>query len=211
MGMLPFLPSLDSFRRCIQFTSPSIQSNAAISFIDFDPNLSKRSFPLFIVMDSITDSNNVGSILRTSLFFGVEGVIVTEDVLLSPLVSRISVGAMEICKILVTKSLLKLLHSARNNGWKVLGTGIPNSDRGSLNSKDSGWLSITPQTPLILEAPTILVLGNESVGIRDSVLNLCHNLLHLPGAPTVSNHSKSISVDSLNVGVSVGIILSSIL
>lgn len=63
---------------------------------------------------------------------------------------------------------------------------------------------------LSFDTPTILVLGNEGSGVRPSVLKTCTRSVKVIGAPDVSV-SCELSVDSLNVSVTGGIILHHIL
>ena len=63
--------------------------------------------------------------------------------------------------------------------------------------------------------PTILVFGNEGKGLRKQVLDVCDHLYKIPTGGNMRNNNnntdntnkKISSVDSLNVGVSVGISL----
>jgi len=53
--------------------------------------------------------------------------------------------------------------------------------------------------------PTILVFGNEGKGLPDSILDVCDHVISIPSAQLVES-----TVDSLNLSVSVGIILHSL-
>lgn len=52
--------------------------------------------------------------------------------------------------------------------------------------------------------PRILVLGNEGLGLRRNVLACCHELASIPGGRLAPDDV----VDSLNVGVAAGILIS---
>lgn len=39
--------------------------------------LAPRPFPLWIALDQITDPGNLGAILRTAYFFGIDGVVLS--------------------------------------------------------------------------------------------------------------------------------------
>ncbi|KAJ3197544.1 hypothetical protein HK101_002847 [Irineochytrium annulatum] len=47
-------------------------------FIEFEFLKGKRDFPVWVAVDGVVDPQNLGSILRTSQFFGIDGVVVTE-------------------------------------------------------------------------------------------------------------------------------------
>ena len=54
-----------------------------------------------------------------------------------------------------------------------------------------------------LQEPTIVVFGNEGYGLRANVKTECDYLVHIPGQNTDV-------IDSLNIGVSVGVMLSTL-
>ena len=151
------------------------------------------SFRCVVALDSITDPQNLGAILRSCHFLGAGGVILCtkNSSPLSPVVSKASAGALEIMPISEVNNMMRFLDSSKSNGWQVVGTSI--SDR-------AVELPRVPTTK-----PTILVLGNEGHGIRTNILNRCDHLVKIPRG----NKSPSVldRVDSLNVSVGGGIIL----
>jgi 21S rRNA (GM2251-2'-O)-methyltransferase len=57
-----------------------------------------------------------------------------------------------------------------------------------------------------VDTPTILVLGNEGSGVRGSVLKVCTHLVKVDRA-TGAADNEELSVDSLNVSTTGGIVL----
>ncbi|KAI8812042.1 Alpha/beta knot methyltransferase [Cladochytrium replicatum] len=150
-------------------------------------------------LDRIQDPHNLGAILRNAHFFGVDGVIVTEreSSPLSPTVSRASAGAMEAMDMYVTTNLSKLME--RSDGWHVVGTAIPD-----LNSR-------TPASPIHsvkTRGPTIVVFGNEGEGLKPAVLRSCNELVWIPSGRARAVEAGVGMLDSLNVSVACGIVLS---
>jgi len=146
-----------------------------------------------VALDGITDPHNVGSVIRSSAFFGVEGIIISENRIapLNPPVSKSSAGALEYFTIVHTKVLHRFLSQCKSKGWTILGTlGVKNA--ANVNSYS-------------LKAPAILVLGSEGEGLSSGVSQLCDTLLQIEGVP--SNSGNAQLLDSLNVGVASGIIL----
>ncbi|KAJ3203436.1 Ribose methyltransferase [Dinochytrium kinnereticum] len=84
-----------------------------------------RNGPLWVALDRIVDPQNLGAILRTCHFFGVDGVITTEQGVgmnmltcgwvrvdrapLTPVVSKASAGAMEVMNCFSTSNLPRFL------------------------------------------------------------------------------------------------------
>jgi len=156
---------------------------------------------VWLALDEVTDPQNLGSLLRSALFLGAAGVLVSEknSAPLSPAVSRASAGAMELMQVHATRNLVKTLNGARESGWLVVGAAF--DDSVTVADLDS-------------TRPTILVLGSEGMGLRTSVLRECETIVRVPrarsGATAVAPEHESL-VDSLNVGVAGGVLLSSLI
>lgn len=145
---------------------------------------------LFVVLDSIQDPQNVGSIIRTCSYMGVDGVVCSDGGIqeFSPIVSKGSSGALETYnKIYFTRNLAKFIANSKQNGWKVCGAGQG------------------PREHKSFVDPLILVLGNEQKGIRKQVNDQLDEHLWIPCS------SPEYLVDSLNVGVALGILTSKIM
>lgn len=157
--------------------------------------------PVWLALDEVSDPQNLGSLLRSALFLGAAGVLVSEknSAPLSPAVSRASAGAMELMTVHSTRNLVRTLAGAAESGWVVAGAAL--DDSVTVAEMDHA-------------APTILVLGSEGKGLRTSVLRECGLLVRVPradsGACTVAPEHARL-VDSLNVGVAGGVLLSAII
>ncbi|KAI8974292.1 RNA methyltransferase, TrmH family, group 3 [Pilobolus umbonatus] len=155
--------------------------------------------PFWIALDEVQDPQNLGSILRTAYFFGVDGVILCSknSAPLSGTVSKVSSGAMEAMDIYSTTNLAKFLKESHNEGWSVVGAAAEVEP--SMNIKDF---------KAYCHQPVILVLGNEGTGLRTNIKYGCNTFVSIP------NHSQPEllgQIDSLNVGVAAGILISSAL
>jgi len=145
-----------------------------------------------LALDEVTDPMNLGALLRTALFLGVDQVVICakNSAPLSPTVSKASAGAMELVRVAATNNMMRFLDKSKDAGWAVCGTSL-----------GEGTVEVSAAD---FSRPTILVLGNEGHGIRTNVLNRCDTTVKLEGG------SES-DVDSLNVSVTGGILLHHIL
>eukprot|EP01133_Synstelium_polycarpum_P010922 gene10922-12729_t len=136
-----------------------------------------KRMPLYVALDELWDAQNMGAIIRTCHYFGVDGVIINDkgSSPINAFASKSSAGAIEDTPIYKTMSIPGFLKRSKVNNWNVVGTSL------GPESKDITTASLT--------SPTILVIGNEGFGIRDSVL------------------SSNPKIDSLNASVSTGIII----
>mmetsp|Transcript_124705 Transcript_124705/g.248990 ORF Transcript_124705/g.248990 Transcript_124705/m.248990 type:complete len:351 (-) Transcript_124705:279-1331(-) len=143
-----------------------------------------------VVLDAVQDSVNIGVILRTMEAFEADTLISLKGTtdLYNPKVVRCSMGAVVRggLKLLVAKDAAQLKQMLR--GYKVFATSLS----GDLQPQD-----------LVnhLSGRDAFVFGNEARGVSKEVLDVADAKLRIRIAP---------QVDSLNVGVSVGIVLHAI-
>nr|XP_060613011.1 rRNA methyltransferase 1, mitochondrial [Anolis sagrei ordinatus] len=154
---------------------------------------------LWVALEGILDPMNLGAVLRSAHFLGVDGIVMSRknSCPLTPVVSKASSGAMEVLDVFGADDLPSFLKAKSEEGWEVLGTvahakaqeGIP-----VVSCLDFRWMR-----------PTILVLGNEGHGLSPETKSLCRRMLTIaPG------RELEPGIESLNVSVAAGILLHSI-
>jgi 21S rRNA (GM2251-2'-O)-methyltransferase len=164
--------------------------------------------PVWVALDQVSDPQNLGAILRSALFLGAAGVVVAQrnSAPLSPVVSKASAGAMEVLPVhVVSGNMPQFLAASSANGWTVLGADMGDAP---------GDARVVPCSDVVVEGPTILVLGSEGEGLRTNVLRVCDRLVCVPrGAGDVDDTAVEARafVDSLNVSVAAGVVLHSLL
>lgn len=141
---------------------------------------------LFLVLDSVTDPQNLGGCIRTADAVGATGVITTKDkaVGLTPVVRRVAVGAAEVVPFYQVTNLARTLDDLKQLGVWVVGTAIDESSA-SLYEAD-------------LKGNLALIMGAEGKGLRRLTKDKCDSLVYIP---------MQGSVDSLNVSVASGVCL----
>ena len=122
---------------------------------------------LIVMLDQITDPQNVGAIFRSALAFGARGIVVQDrhsPTLAGPL-AKAAVGATE-----------RLPH-----------TRVTNLSRALEKLADLGWraVALDGATDLALEdalddRPTVLVMGSEGDGVRRLVAEHCDAVARIP-------------------------------
>ncbi|HEY5533542.1 MAG TPA: RNA methyltransferase [Ignavibacteria bacterium] len=147
---------------------------------------------LAIALDNINDPGNLGTILRTCWWFGVNKIFISSNSvdLFNSKVIRGSQGALFNLDISTNIDLNKTLKGLSNIGWKLYATDLKANKY--LDEIDFG-----------VTKKNIFVFGNEANGISTEILsNPLFKKIKIKG------HS---SCESLNIGVSVGIVLDYIL
>ncbi|KAF9125690.1 hypothetical protein BGW39_007216 [Mortierella sp. 14UC] len=156
--------------------------------------------PVWIALDEVVDPQNLGAILRTSLFLGVDGVVVCHknSAPLSAVVAKASAGALEERPTYGVSSLMNFIKKSQENGWHVVGAHV------TYGSKRNRPLHNWPETGV--DQPTLLIMGSEGNGLRKQIMNQCDSFIQIP---TLA--SSPTGVDSLNVSVATGVILSKLM
>jgi 23S rRNA (guanosine2251-2'-O)-methyltransferase len=150
--------------------------------------LAQKTQVLLLAADHITDPGNLGSLIRTAEFFGVHGLILPKDrsASITDTVHKRSAGGTAYLAVARVVNLARTLKQLADKGlWLV---GAEGKSETSLYNFD--W-----------SRNLVLVLGSERRGLSNVVRNLCHHLVSIP---------QLGHIDSLNVSVAAGIILSEI-
>jgi 23S rRNA (guanosine2251-2'-O)-methyltransferase len=139
-----------------------------------------------LILDSLQDPRNLGSILRSALAAGFRSVILTRErsAPLSGTVARTSAGAvsrLQICQIVNLADTLKQL---KKKGFWIYGTVVDPNAASVFETDFSGNIG--------------LVIGSEGKGIRPLVKKLCDHQVTIPMAT---------DFDSLNASVAAALVM----
>lgn len=165
-----------------------------------------RRFPLVVYLDQLNDTHNLGSILRSCQFLGADAIVVTAKncAPLSAAVAKTSSGALEYMPVFEnSKPPNQFFTKCKNNGWNIVCAAVPTAT-GSAKSKAEKPLTLRQCGSWLDNKPTVLVLGGEHGGVRQTILNQADNHVIVPAA---NSWIKNNTVDSLNVGVAAGILI----
>ncbi len=135
-----------------------------------------------IALDDINDPGNFGTIIRTCDWFGIKNIYCSKNCvdLFNPKVVQSSMGSISRVNVFYTD----LFSMIKNINKKVYTCAAVLDGKDLNNSK--------------LNTNSLLIFGNESKGVSEDILNLVNDKVTI---------SKKGIADSLNVSVSLGIIL----
>jgi 23S rRNA (guanosine2251-2'-O)-methyltransferase len=144
-------------------------------------------YGLWLAFDQLQDPHNVGSIFRTAAFFGVRGIIMTQDrsAALTSTVYDVSSGGVEDVPFAVVPNLQRAFEVSKDHDLWILGTSEHAKQSWNTVPKDRNWL---------------LVMGNEEKGMRRLTAETCDMVCQIPPSGN--------GVSSLNVSVAAGILIS---
>ncbi len=137
-----------------------------------------------LVLDDIQDPGNLGTIIRSSLAFGIDSIVLSPNTvdMYNDKVLRSSEGMIFHINI-VRRDLFELIDKLKEDNYEILGTSVSVGmyvDKVELNNKYA------------------LIMGNEGNGVHEELLDMCDNYLYIP---------MNNKVESLNVAVATSIIL----
>ena len=172
----------------ISFAEATIKEREPISAEELFAGAKERADGkgLWLALDCLQDPHNVGAIFRAAGFFGVQGILVTQErsAPMTATVYDVACGGMEHVPHTVQINLQRAFEIAKDAGLWILGTSEHSKESFNKIERDRPWL---------------LVLGNEEKGLRRLTQETCDLLCSLP--------SKG-EVTSLNVSVAAGIFIS---
>ncbi len=148
------------------------------------PERRQKPFPLILVLDHLRSAFNVGSILRTSEFLGVQEVwcVGYTANIQDYGVQKSSMGTHELVPTRAFPNMQETLTFLRSQKIRIIGF-------------ETCTQSISLYKPF-LPGPTAFLFGNERFGLDADILQQCDELRQIPGYG---------QKNSLNVAVSVGI------
>ena len=145
----------------------------------------KKEDPFVLILDSIEDPLNLGTIIRTAETAGVHGIIIPKRraASVNSTVNKVSAGAVEYMKIARVTNITDAINKLKEEGLWICGTDI--------NTE-------TYYYQQDLKGPIGVVIGNEGNGIGEKVKKNCDFLVKIP---------MKGKITSLNASVSAGIII----
>ena len=147
-----------------------------------------REDALIVALDDIADPGNLGTILRTCDWFGVNAVLLNRNAveLWNPKVVRATMGAVFHLPILPGLDLPAALQRAKRKGFRVVVT------------SSSDGKHVIPQA---VSGKSILVFGNEARGVSREIKKEANELI------TIAKFGRA---ESLNVAIACGIVLAAV-
>ncbi|OBS29163.1 hypothetical protein FPOA_03100 [Fusarium poae] len=159
--------------------------------------------PFVLLLNEIMDPGNLGGIIRTASYLGVDAVCITNrgSSTLTPVVLKSAVGAVEEISLFTVDDPVKFVEESSKAGWKTYAAVAP-PDRKLVRRHGDKFISldsIESSSPLN-EHPCLLVLGNEGHGLSKPVKVASDYELSVP------RFVQGSCVDSLNVSVAAGLL-----
>ena len=151
---------------------------------DLDVILNKsinKKVEVVVMLDQVTDPNNIGSIMRSCILFNCSSVIVSKDNApdITPSMAKAASGALEVVNYVKVTNLSNAIRKFKKNNFWVCGLDINN------NHLDNNF---------DIPKKCLLVLGAEGKGLRKLTKKECDRIISIPMNPNLI-----FQIDSLNI------------
>jgi len=122
---------------------------------------------VLVMLDQVTDPQNVGAVVRSAAAFGARGVIVQDrhSPAFAGALAKAAAGALDVTPHTRVVNLARALERLEELGWRAVG----------LDGAASETLA-----EVLDGRPTVLVLGSEGEGLRRLVGEHCDALARIP-------------------------------
>lgn len=144
--------------------------------------------PIYIVLDNVLDTYNIGSIFRLADAVAAEEVIITGQAEVPPntRIKKASINTTNWVKWRYVSTAVEAIAKLRREIREIRVMGVEQGDKS------------IPYTKMKIELPVAVVVGNETNGVSKEVLEICDQIVEIP----MWGVNKS-----LNVMVSLAIVL----
>jgi 23S rRNA (guanosine2251-2'-O)-methyltransferase len=142
--------------------------------------IERKEAPFVLVLDSLEDPQNFGSLLRTAEASGVHGVIypVRRQAPLSAAAVKASAGAVEHLLLVPVEDLAEALTDLHVRGLRIIGTDAD----APLTARQAD-----------LRGPVVVVVGSEGQGLGPAVRRRCDAVVKIPMRGRVSSLNAAVA------------------
>lgn len=161
--------------------------------IEFNGNVVSKTLPDYsdadsiclLALDSITDPQNIGQIIRTSECAGINGIVFPKNasVPINDTVLQVSQGAFISMPLFEVTNLRNIITNLKKQGFWVIGV------ENSIDANDWDQIDYTEKK--------LIILGSEGSGIRKKVLESCDFFSTIPMQGDINSLNVSAATSAI--------------
>jgi len=135
---------------------------------------------VILMLDGLTDTGNVGAILRSALLFGVDVVVLPEDhsARITPQVIRASAGALYKLPVVYVRHIVRTTERLKALGFRVYGLDMHGTEQ-------LGQVTFV--------SPLCIVVGSEDKGMRRMMRRSCDVMIRIPTTGKLDSLNASVA------------------
>lgn len=166
-----------------------VKKRIPLTLLDYLDEYDDQVQDCIIAVDDVNNPHNLGGLMRSAAFFGVNGVILRQTNLLdSGAAMRVAEGGIEAIESIKSDDFIASIDLLKQHGYQVIAL-LPCQLK-SISSTELSQLKFTKKIALVIFQQ-----------INNKLINCADNIVHLQGNDNMS---------ALNISVATGIVLSSI-
>ena len=161
--------------------------------IEFNGNVVSKTLPDYsdedsiclLALDSITDPQNIGQIIRTSECAGIDGIVFPKNASapINDTVLQVSQGAFISMPLFEVTNLRNIITNLKKQGFWVIGV------ENSIDANDWDQIDYTKKR--------LIILGSEGNGIRKKVLESCDFFSTIPMQGDINSLNVSAATSAI--------------
>ena len=134
-----------------------------------------------IFLFSVRDPSNLGAVIRSSVAFGTDHVVLSSDCadIYNPKTVRSAMGSLFRVKVTTVKDVASFVKAAQDNSRRVFAAELTD------NAKSLSEVS--------LSASDIVMIGNEGHGISREISSLCDGSVYIPISKKTESLNASVA------------------
>ncbi len=134
----------------------------------YNTNFIKRTFPITLVCENVTNAPNIGSLFRIADAFGIEKLILCgESISLGRKMTKTSRATEKIVDFEIKNNTTEVVETLKKEGYTIISLEITS------NSKPIHSFQFSKEKPIAL------VLGDENFGVSEDILKLSDTIIHI--------------------------------
>ena len=134
----------------------------------YNTNFTKRTFPITLVCENVTNAPNIGSLFRIADAFGVEKLIFCgERISLGRKMTKTSRATEKVVNFEITENTFEIIKDLKKNGYLIVSLEITKNSNSSHSVQFSNLKSIA------------LSVGDENFGVSDRILEISDQIVHI--------------------------------
>ena len=134
----------------------------------YNTNFPKRTFPIILVCDNVTNAPNIGSLFRIADAFGIEKLMLCgEHIVIGRKMSKTSRATEKVVDYAIFESASTVVEDLKTKDYQIISLEITASSLPIHRFQFSSEKSIA------------LVVGDENFGVSEAILKISDAIIHI--------------------------------
>lgn len=134
----------------------------------YNTPFTKRTFPITLVCDNVTNAPNIGSLFRIADAFGIEKLILCgQDIILGRKMTKTSRATEKFVNYEISTSALNVVQDLIKSNYQIISLEITDASKPIHSCHFSN------------NKPIALIIGDENFGVSEAILNISDQVIHI--------------------------------